>query len=140
MNFLKAKLPQKDCDAPSLFDLYQQDYRKALREGLNLDENDPQLLLHEFQELERYSHVYADIANCSDPGNPIWFYQFLATEFEITSWHPLILFLKSEQADLGISDKNLKLTFRILESYIVRCMLCHGPESNLPRKPPYFFN
>ena len=129
-NFLKAKLPQKDFDdQPSLFDLYQQDYRKALRENLNLNEDHPELIEREFKELERYSHVYAEIANCSDPGNSLWFYQFLATEFETTSWHPLILFLKSEQTDLGISDKDLKLTFRILESYIVRCLLCSHPES-----------
>ena len=129
-NFLKAKLPQKDFDdQPSLFDLYQQDYRKALRESLNLNEDHPELIEREFKELERYSHVYAEIANCSDPGNSLWFYQFLATEFETTSWHPLILFLKSEQTDLGISDKDLKLTFRILESYIIRCMLCYGPKS-----------
>ena len=129
-NFLKAKLPQKDFDdQPSLFDLYQQDYRKALRENLNFDEDHPELIEREFKELERYSHVYTEIANCSDPGNSIWFYQFLATEFETTNWHPLILFLKSEQADLGISDEDLKLTFRILESYIVRCMLCYRPKS-----------
>ena len=127
-NFLKAKLPQKDFDdQPSLFDLYQQDYRKALRDNLHLNED--QLIAHEFDELERYSRVYAEIANCSDPGNPIWFYKFLATGFETTSWHPLILLLKSEQVDLEISDKDLKLAFRVLESYIVRCMLCYGPKS-----------
>ena len=129
-DFLKAKLESRFDDQFSLFDLYQRVYRKELQENLGLlDEDNPQLVLREFQELERYSCVYAEIANCSDPGNPVWFYQFLETEFETTSWHPLILLLKSEQVDLGISDEDLKLTFRILESYMVRCMLCHGPAS-----------
>ena len=128
-NFLKAKLGKDFDDKLNLFDLYQRSYHKVLREQPDLDEDRPDFIKREFEELDKYSRVYAEIANCSDPENPIWFYQFLATKFETTSWHPLILLLKSEQANLGISDEHLELTFDILESYIVRCMLCHGPKS-----------
>ena len=128
-DFLKAKLEPEFKNSSNLFDLYQWGYRKELWGNQKLNENPPELVTREFQELERYSNVYAEIANCSDPGDPIWFYQFLATKFETTSWHPLILLLKSEKDDLAISDADLKLTFRILESYIVRCRLCYDVDS-----------
>ena len=126
--FLKAKLGE-NFDDNNYFDLYKRNYHKTLRDNLNLDTDHPDFIKREFKELERYAHVCTEIINCSDLGNPIWFYQFLATKFQTTNWHPLILLLKSEQNDLGISDEDLKLTFHILESYIVRCMLCRGLKS-----------
>ena len=121
-NFLKAKLAQNfDSQLPH-FDLYQRVYRKELREKLNLDEDSVDLVEREFEELKRYSDVYADIINC-DYNNPLWFYQLLETEFKTTGWLPLILFLKSEKDELELSDNELKLILRSLESYIVRCML-----------------
>lgn len=127
-NFLKAKLAQNfDSQLPQ-FDLYQRVYRKELREKLNLDEDAVELVEHEFEELKRYSDVYADIINC-DYNNPLWFYQLLETEFKTTGWLPLILFLKSEKDELKLSDDDLELILRSLESYIVRCML-YGPKPN----------
>ena len=126
--FLKAKLGENFNDN-NYFDLYKRNYHKTLRDDLNLDTDHPDFIKREFEELERYSRVCTEIINCSDLGNPIWFYQFLATKFQTTNWHPLILLLKSEQNDLGISDEDLKLTFHILESYIVRCILCRGLKS-----------
>ena len=127
-NFLKAKLAQNfDSQLPH-FDLYQRVYRKELREKLNLDEDSVDLVEREFEELKRYSDVYADIINC-DYNNPLWFYQLLETEFKTTGWLPLILFLKSEKDELELSDDDLELILRSLESYIVRCML-YGPKPN----------
>ena len=127
-NFLKAKLAQNfDSQLPH-FDLYQRVYRKELREKLNLDEDSVELVEREFKELKRHSDVYADIINC-DYNNPLWFYQLLETEFKTTGWLPLILFLKSEKEELELSDDDLELILRSLESYIVRCML-YGPKPN----------
>ena len=128
-NFLKAKLGQDFDNQLPQFDLYQRVYRKQLREKLNLDEDAPELIEREFKELERYSDVYAEIMNC-DQDHPLWFYQLLETELKITGWIPLILLLKSEKEELGLSDETLELVLRSLESYIVRCML-YGRKSNL---------
>ena len=85
-------------------------------------EDEPELVQIEFDELERYSRSYAEIANCSEE-SPVWFYQFLKTNLlKGTSWHPLILFLKAE---LELSEENEKEIFCILESYIVRQFLCY---------------
>lgn len=128
VNFLKAKLgPKFDYKLP-YFDLYQRNYRSALRVNLNLHEDDSEFIKYEFKELERYSCAYEEISNCHQ-NDPLWFYKFLADKFGITSWHPLVLLLKSEKDKLRISDEDLSLTFRILESYLVRCMLCHRPAS-----------
>lgn len=123
-NFLQAKLNYKYERERSLFDLYQRDYISNLRRELLIGmdhEDDPKLVESEFKELQRYSSSYAEIANCSEE-SPVWFYQFLKTDLlKITSWHPLILFLKAE---LELSEENVKEIFRILESYIVRQFLC----------------
>ena len=147
-NFLLAKLGQDFNNEYSLFGLYQRKYLKVLRDDIeraNPDELnkslqeefgpnferefapdlvDAYLIVHVFKTLKRYSEVYKEIATCADPENPIWFYQFLEKEFKVTCWHPLILFLKSEHEELGMTETDLKLILRILESYIVRRMLC----------------
>ena len=123
-DFLKANIGPKFTTSLTLFDLYNREYRKVLQDNGPTEEH--AVVEHEFIELEKYSKVYAEIANCSHPAEPIWLYKFLATEYGITSWHPLVLLLKSKKDDLGISDDELSLTFRVLESYIVRCALCHG--------------
>ena len=128
-NFLKAKLGQDFDNQLPQFDLYQRVYRKQLREKLSLDEDAAELVEREFKELERYSGVHADITNC-DQNNSLWFYQLLETEFKTTGWLPLILLLKSEKDELGLSGDDVELILRSLESYIVRCML-YGPKSNL---------
>lgn len=135
LSFLKAKLGEDFDSQSSPFDLYQRIYLKKLWKSRKKDETDDDLVEREFRELERYSRVYAEVTDC-DQKNSLWFYKFLATEFGITSWHPLILFLKSEKAELGISDKDLELIFRTLESYIVWCILCYGPKSISGEKSP----
>lgn len=99
------------------------------------------LIVHEFKMLKRYSTCYKElacykkVADCN-PENPIWFYQFLAKEFETTCWYPLILLLKSEQKELEISDADLESIFKTLESYIVRRMLCYGQKWLLKENRP----
>lgn len=128
VNFLKAKLgPNFDNKLP-YFDLYQRNYCRLLQEDMGCNEEDEKFIKREFGELAQYSRTYQEINNCSQD-NQLWFYKFLTDKFNITSWHPLILLLKSEKDKLKISDENLKLTLRILESYLVRCMLCYRPES-----------
>lgn len=132
-DFLKAKLGSRFNDGLTLFDSYQRDYRKGLQKNLEVhDEEDPRLVEREFEELQQYSHIYTEIITC-DWEDPMWFYKFLATDFENMDWHPLILVLKSEKDNLGISDSDLALTFEILESYIMRRMLCYGPKQSAPR-------
>ena len=124
-NFLQAKLNYEYDPKRSLFDLYQRDYIGKLRQKLGIDmddEDNPKLVEHEFEELQQYSRVYAAMINC-DEESPIWFYQFLKTDLlKTTSWHPLILLLKSE---LKLSEEDEKKIFRILESYVVRQFLCY---------------
>ena len=132
-DFLKAKLGSYFNDQLTLFDSYQRDYRKILQRNLEVyDEENTELVKREFEELQRYSRIYTEIINC-DWENPMWFYKFLAADFENTDWHPLILTLKGEKDNLGLSDNDLTLTFEILESYIVRRMLCYGPKQSAPR-------
>ena len=128
VNFLKAKLgPNFDHKLP-YFDLYQRNYCRVLREKIKYNEDEPQFIEREFDELERYSRVYQEISNCGQ-NDRLWFYKFLSAKFNITSWHPFILLLKSEKDKLGVSDSKLELIFHILESYLVRCMLCYRPDS-----------
>ena len=132
-DFLKAKLGAHfNKDQLSLFDLYQRDYCRELKANMGNHEEEQFLVWREFEELQQYSRAYTDIIT-SDWGNPLWFYNFLKTDFENRKWHPFILALKSEKDDIGISDEDLELTFHILESYIVRRMLCYGPAQAAPR-------
>ena len=135
-NFLQAKLNQEFNPKSSLFDSYQRIYLGNLREELcvpmDYDDN-PKLVKREFEELQRYSDSYIEISNCS-AGSTIWFYKFLKEELKIESWHPLILFLKTE---LELSADNKEKIFRILESYIVRNMLYY-PETQEWIRENYF--
>ena len=123
-NFLEAKLKDYKSNR-SLFDLYQRSYLVNLRRSLGVDigdEDNETLVEFEFDELQRYSSTYAEIANCS-PESPMWFYQFITGEkLQVTSWHPLILLLKTE---LRLSEESEKEIFHILESYIVCYLLCY---------------
>lgn len=123
-NFLEAKLNQKYQSNRSLFDLYQRIYLGNLRKQLKINighEDDLKLVEREFEELRRYSITYAKIANSSQ-GSPIWFYEFIKTQLQVTSWHPLILFLKAESE---LSEENQEKIFHILECYIIHYLLCY---------------
>ena len=150
-SFLQAKLGLSTINESSLFDLYQQEYHKLLQENLKIDEvdqtlmtdflqgelghdfeselstKDTYLIVHEFKFLKEYSLFYQNIA-FSEPNTSLGFYKFLETSFGITCWHPLVLLLKCEQEDLGISNDNLKSILEVLEAYIVSSILWQGPK------------
>lgn len=122
--FLEVKLNRKYTPRRSLFDLYQQDYLNDLRHqlGVEMDHGDNESLVSlEFEELQNYSVAYAEITTC-DYNAPIYFYQYLKKHLRIPSWHPLILLLKTE---VELSSEQEKIIFSILESYIVRYILCY---------------
>ena len=128
--FLEVQLNRQYTPQRSLFDLYQQIYINNLRHGLGvgMDHDDDESLVElEFQELRKYSVTYAEIATC-DYNSPIYFYQYLKDHLRIPSWHPLILLLKTET---GLSERQEKIIFSLLESYIVRYILCY------PEKPTW---
>ena len=139
---LRERLKLDSTDQASLENFLQEEVGpdfSSLDSELSL--KDSFLIVHEFNMLKRYSTCYKELAcykklaDCN-PKNPIWFYQFLAKEFETTCWYPLILLLKSEQKELEISDADLESIFEILESYIVRRMLCYGRKWLLKENRP----
>lgn len=114
-HFLMAKLGEHDVSP--LFRTYQRRYR------VNLSEN--QEIEHELAELHRYSEKYRIITDCdarTDIGSLMRFYKI----FDITSLHPFILYLLNDSGldDSKKSKDDILLTFRILESYTIRRMLC----------------
>ena len=128
--FLEVKLNRAYTPRSSLFDLYQQDYRNDLRHQLGVDmdqDEDESLVALEFEELQKDSIAYAEIATC-DYNSPAYFYQYLKKYLRIPSWHPLILLLKTETE---LSPAEEKTIFSILESYIVRYILYY------PEKPTW---
>ena len=140
-NFLEAELNTHINSEVPLFDLYQRDYLDQLVKELKTKmdhEDDPKLVVNEFEQLGplynpklvvnefgqlgQYSKTYAEIAT-SNPESPIWFYQFIrGKKLQITSWHPLILLLKTKWT---LPEESEKKILRILESYIVRYLLCY---------------
>ena len=144
---LREKLKIDEIDETSLSAFLQEEFGTTFDNEITPeDAEDVFFLVHEFQTLERYSHFYKEITDCDpedpcedplcDPEDPLWFYIFLKTKFEITCWHPLILLLKSEYEDLGISNDSLKSILRTFESYIVRRILCNGPRVFRGEKQP----
>ena len=114
----------------SLFDEYQ-DYRRELPEKLNLDRDDPQLIEHEFRELDRYARVYQEIRDPdSEIGGRLTFYDddyegihdYISRSFR-NCLKQFILYIKNE---LGISENRLTPFFNFIESLVVRSVLCTG--------------
>lgn len=114
-HFLMAKLGEHSVSP--LFRTYQRRYRVNLPENKGIE--------HELAELHRYSEKYRIITDCdakSDIGSPMRFYKI----FDITSLHPFVLYLLNDSGldDSKKSKDDILLTFRILESYTIRRMLC----------------
>ena len=75
---------------------------------------------HELSELKRYAETYREMIDCSpdsEIGRAMSFYK----TFDITTLHPLVLFIKNE---LGVSGSDLSKVLHILESYTMRRLLC----------------
>ena len=121
--FLVAKLGPDEVDS-ALFDIYQRKYLRKLQDNLGFTEGDPELVIHEFNELKKYAEVYQEeIDNDNlETGHRMEFYQ----AFNINGLQPFLLFLINESK---LSKDQIDKVFEILESYVLRRMLCYGPKS-----------
>ena len=115
-----------------LYDAYQT-YRGELSEAMNLDESHLQFVEHEFQELDRYAQVYQEIHDrYSEIGRRLEFsvsgirkvdiMWYVSSRFS-NALRQFILYIKNE---LGVSDSLLTSVFDLLESLIVRFVICTG--------------
>lgn len=118
-HFLMAKLGRENIVLRQLFDVYDTVYLR--------DAGSPLEVKEEFAELKRYSEVYKKIVNSkvnSGIGHHMEFYKHL----KITSVYPFVLFVVNE-LKISESDSRFPLLFKILQSYVIRRMLC-VPRSN----------
>lgn len=127
--FLMAQLglscfQQNDEQTRKAFDVYQT-YSKGLtnKQRTTLI-NKKQKLKYEFEQLRDYAISYEEMTNPNlGLGCRMQFYD----DLKITNLRPFILYLKNR---LVISDSKLEQVCDILESYIVRRMVCYGHSTN----------
>ena len=121
--FLEAKLGPEEVDSTS-FDIYQKKYLRKLRKSHGFAEGDPQLVIHEFIELEKYARVYQEeIDNDNlEIGHRMEFYK----RFNFSNLHPFLLFIINESK---LSENQIDEVFEVLESYTLRRMLCYGQKA-----------
>ena len=105
-HYLMARLGE--VSVSPLFSVYQE--RLAQNEGVE----------QELSALKQYSEIYQEMTDCS-PNSEIGQAMSFYNTFGITSLHPFILFVINE---LRGSGSDLSLVFQILESYIMRRLLC----------------
>ena len=106
----------------SAFELYQQ-YRHKL--------TDEQGIEYEFEQLSTYAKSYQEMNDpVSRMGSRMLFYD----DLQIRSLLPFVLHLKHEAQ---VSEDNLELVCDILESYLVRRMVCYGYGHNEEDKHAY---
>ena len=116
-DFLKVKLgPEKCIQAQKkkdkrAFDLYRE-YSQTW--GNNIES--------EFAQLQKYASSYRNIRN-NNPNSEIYCWMQFYDDLGITSLHPFILFIVTYEK---LTDDERNEIFAILESYIVRWMLCCG--------------
>ena len=124
--FLMAKRGLDCFDAKNAraFGLYQE-YRHT-------PTTDEQGIEYEFQQLRDYAKSYQEMNNpASRMGSRMLFYD----DLQIRSLLPFVLHLKHEAQ---VSEDDLELVCDILESYLVRRMVCHGYGHNEEDKHAYF--
>ena len=110
-DFLEANLGPS-CFQSNLkpFELYQQDYRDRLK--LSIEE--------EFKQLSAFAQFNKDMNNpSSEIGRHMQFYE----DLEISPLDSFILFIKHKVIR---TDIELSKIYQILESYIIRHLLCEG--------------
>lgn len=110
-DFLEANLGPS-CFQSSMkpFELYQQDYRERFK--LSIEE--------EFKQLSSFAQFNKDMNNpSSEIGRHMQFYQ----DLEILPLDSFILFIKHKALQ---TDIELSKIYQILESYIIRHLLCEG--------------
>lgn len=126
--FLMAKLglfcfQEENKNTKKAFDVYQV-YRKEQIEKQKNISKEKEKIEYEFKQLRDYAKSYVDMTNPnSEIGNRMQFYDNL----KITSLRPFILYLRIE---LGQTDSELVQVCDILESYILRRMVCYGHNTN----------
>ena len=114
-DFLIAKMGPESITSHDAFDVYQRLYRPSL--GFNLDTKD---IENEFAELNRYADVYKVM---NDPESRVGSRMQFYIDHKVIGLFPFILFIINE---LKVPDVSLDRIFDVLESYIVRCLLCVG--------------
>ena len=121
-DFLKAKLgPEKCVQAQKkkdkrAFDLYRE-YSQTW--GNNIES--------EFAQLKEYADSYRKIKN-NNPKSEISDWMKFYDDLEIASLHPFLLFIVTHEK---LNDDERNQVFAILESYIVRWMLCCGNNEDI---------
>ena len=124
-----------------LYDAYQT-YRRELSETLNLDESSLQFVEHEFNELSKYAQVYEEIHDSDSEigcrleihnyyGRVGGFSGYVSRRF-INGLRQFILYTKNE---LRVSDSLLTSVFNLMESPIVRFVICTGKRVDIPEDP-----
>ena len=97
------------------FDVYRK-YRVTVAKGIE----------DEFKQLNAYAKSYQELDNnIDDPNKPIYRYIQLCGHLSLPRVDPLILYLKHNQGDFVV-DRVCK----ILDSYLVRRMLCFGDKQD----------
>lgn len=114
-DFLRAKMGPEAIASHGAYDVYQRLYRPSL--GFNLDIKDVE---NEFAELKRYADVYKMM---NDPESRVGSRMQFYVDHKVIGLFSFILFIINE---LKVSDESLDRIFDVLESYIVRCLLCVG--------------
>ena len=114
-DFLIAKMGPEYLVSDDAFDVYQRLYRPSL--GFNLDIKD---IENEFAELNRYADVYKMM---NDPESRVGSRMQFYVDHKFIGLFSFILFIINE---LKLPDVSLDRIFDVLESYIVRCLLCIG--------------
>ena len=140
-SFLMAKLGP-DCfqsdeenkkEEKKAFEVYQKSYYKKVKDKAIKDiqkaEKDKAIkeTEYEFSELNRYSEAYreADISNSefANQSDKIRSHMKFYDDLNMTSLLPFILYLQCEAKQ---TIAQLEIVFKILESYLVRRMVCFG--------------
>ena len=134
--FLMAQLglscfQQDNGQTKKAFDVYQMYSKKLMDKQGKVLIDRMEKLKYEFEQLRDYAISYEEMTNPDlDIGCRMRFYD----DLKITSLRPLLLYLKNRMSK---SDNELEQVCNILESYIVRRMVCYGHNSNDKDKHAY---
>ena len=127
--FLMAQLglscfQKNNGQARKAFDVYQMYSKEQIDKQGQMLTDRIQKLQYEFEQLSNYATSYKEMTNPdSDIGRRMQFYD----DLKITNLRPFILYLKN---GLERSDSEIEQVCDILESYILRRMVCYGYSTN----------
>ena len=124
-NFLKANLEPDPVDGElKPFDVYQTQYRRELKQGLESEYAHLRVLdfgiKSEFVQLTAYAESYRELnSDMKNPDLPVGSFVQFCKDRKFPALDPFLLFVKHR------FGKELDTVCQILESYIVRRMLCY---------------